>query len=268
VLPFHSPGSRPAYGLVERLAEPGTGVKKESVTDLWWGAGGSAGARKAMEHYVLHDAVHPQVGEHPWLTVERFGHALHGIQDFYSHSNWVRVFYDNPHINFSLIEIPSWTSFWKAQRGSYNFKEGNYGRNLIVWRKALEQANGDKALAAVYHSKFMVYLQKEAKVCCHGDYSFYDGIPPSCYGFAVGVGYSQEDVDLVTRGVQLAWEESVHWAHQLKLNILRNPKLGTQAWNSLNQLESTDALSTYLSAISRFKRILSITKIIGMACWY
>lgn len=269
VLPFHSPGTRAAYGLVERLPEPDTGVEKESVTDLWWGAGGSQEARKAMEHYVLHDAVHPRAGEHPWLTMERFGHALHGIQDFYSHSNWVRVFYENPHIIFKLSEIPSWTAFWKAQRGSYDFQQGNYGRNLIVWQKALEQASGDKTQAGTYHGRFMAYLQKAAAVCCHGGkYSFYDGIPPSCYGFAVGVGYSSEDVALVTRSVQLAWEESMYWAHQLKLNTLRSPKLGAQVWNSLNHLESTDSLWKYVSAMSRFRKILSFTDFFGWACWH
>lgn len=277
VLPFHSPSGRPAYGLVERVPDPKTGVEEESVCELWWGANGSPEARKAMQHYVLHGAVHPPVGEHSWMTLQHFGHILHGIQDFYSHSNWVRAFYYNPHIKFSFSEIPSWTSFWKSQRGSYDFKEGRYGRNLIVLEKALEQAKGDKVLAETYHNKFMEYLQKEAKVCCHK--IFYDGIPPSCYGFKAkvmsivkefleGVDYSQEDVDLVTRSVQLAWEESMQWAHQLKLNILKNPKLGTQVWNSLNHLELTDDLSKYVSAISRFKFILYITEFIGEACWY
>jgi hypothetical protein len=201
--------------------------------------------------------------------IELFGHVLHGIQDFYSHSNWVRVFYNNPHVDFAFNEIPTWTTFWKEQRGSYDFEQGSYGRNLIVWRQALKQANGDTTLAGTYHDRFMKYLQEQVWVCCHGGkYSFYDGIPPSCYGFAVGVAYSQEDVDLVTRGVQLAWEETMQWAHQLKLNVLGHPGLGTQVWDSMNQLELTDAVSTYTSAISRFKSILAITGFFGLGCWY
>jgi len=216
MLPFHSPGSRTAKSLAE--------VEKEWMLPS------------------LHEAVHPLPGESCYWTLERFGHALHGIQDFYSHANWVEVFHMN--LGFDFWKIPTWTEFKKAQRGE---------RNLIL----LHHAGGDKALA----KKYMDILSKELKVADHDlihkdsvHYGAYDDENEQYHTDAHG----HDVMDFHRSAVELAIRDTIYWGHQLKLNIINNPKLGVEMWHRLNRCElqpgvDSDIVDNYRSAIGRVK---------------
>ncbi len=221
-LPFHSPGTRPAKGLAQ-------------VTNEW-------------NLPSVNEAMHVKPGERCYDTVQRFGHMLHAIQDFYSHANWVEVFHID--LGFEFEDIPTWTSFQIAQRGGK--------LNLIL----LQHAKGDEKEAKRLYDR----LEKKLEVTNHdlhnkdsNDYNDWAYNDENHNYHSDNHGHNV--IDFHERAKDLAGIETYQRGLQLRLNILNNPKLGEPVWKHLNTcveemaaydgVSFEDELETYKDAIWR-----------------
>lgn len=194
-LPFHSPGSRPARGLAEVIKE--------------WNLSS------------VNEAMHVKPGERCYDTLQRFGHVLHAIQDFYSHANWVEVFHID--LGFDFKDIPTWTSFQIVQRGGK--------LNLIL----LQHANGDEKEALRLYD----ILSAKLEVTNH-DLHNKDSNDSNdwCYNDE-NLNYHSDShghniLDFHERAKDLAGIETYQRGLQLRLNILNNPNFGEPVWKHLN----------------------------------
>jgi hypothetical protein len=230
-LPFHCPGDRKdKEGL-------------EQVTQEW-----------RLESMTA--PLHGRSGGRCFDWMEKYGHMLHAVQDFYAHSNWVETFHVD--LGFDFDEIPTWTTFQKAQRGGK--------RNLIL----LQHAGGDKAKA----EKLYDLLDQGLKVENHDKYNKDSdwSLSPAYNSGSRGFHKDSDGHDVVDfhkAADFLAGTETYQLGLQTRLNIVNNPKLGSAEWNNLFQCLSEMAafdgkseekeLSTYKKAIGRLRTYSTIT---------
>jgi len=230
-LPFHCPGVRSAQGIDEVIQE--------------W-------RLPSME-----DAMHVKEGETSYEWLQRVGHMLHAMQDFYSHSNWIEVFHLD--LGFDFNEIPSWTSFMKSQRGGKT--------NLIL----LAHAKGNAKEA----ERLYDLLDQNLKVENHSLYNKdSDDEDSGCYDD--GSREYHRDVhehavvDFHNAAVAVAGADTYQIGLQIRANIANYPVNGTAIWNALFRCVEEmaaydgrsyeDELDIYQSGIGRLKTYAGIWK--------
>jgi hypothetical protein len=229
-IPFHCPGVNSAYGISE-------------VIQQW--------SLVSMD-----GAMHPVSGERTYDWLQRVGHMLHAMQDFYSHSTWIEAFHLN--LGFEFNEIPSWTTFMKSQRGGK--------MNLVL----LEHAGGDTAEA----TRLYDLLDQNLKVENHGLYNK-DSIDSN--------SYTSEDqdlhedahghtiVDFHKAAYAVAGADTYQVGLQIRANIVNNPQLGAAKWDTffhcVEEMAAYDGktyqdeLDTYQTAVWRLKTYADVLAI-------
>jgi hypothetical protein len=229
-LPFHCPGVNPAYGIDKVIKE--------------WSLESMGGA------------MHVVPGERTYDWLQRVGHMLHAMQDFYSHSYWVEAFHFN--LGFEFDEIPTWTTFMKSQRGGK--------MNLIL----LEHASGDATEAARLYD----LLDQNMKVENHDVYNK-DSIDSNSYtGANQDVhedAHGHTVVDFHKAAYALAGADTYQVGVQIRANIVNNPQLGAARWDALFRCVEEmaaydgktyqDELDTYQTAIWRLKTYTDVLAI-------
>jgi hypothetical protein len=216
-LPFHSPGNRPAKGL-------------QKVTQEW-----------NLES--MTSPLHSGPGERCYDWLVRYGHMLHAVQDFYAHSKWVEVFHLD--LGFDFDEIPTWTSFQKAQRGGR--------RNLIL----LKHAGGDAEQAGVLYDRLDERMKIENHSLWNKDS---DHLADSTYDDANKAAHRDSHghnvADFHEAAFQLAGTETYQLGLQTRLNIENNPRQGAAAWSRLfdcvSEMAAGDGIS-YEDELLNFK---------------
>ena len=194
----------------------------------------------------VEDGLHLKPGERCYDSLKKFGYMLHGIQDFYAHTNWVEVFHQD--LGFDLDKVPTWTSFQKAQRGKLN---------LIL----LEHTGNEADAIALYDDLDSLRL---------GGTGWHDMYKKDSDDIDVytpeNIAYHREDdghtiLDYHKVARNLAATETYLMGLQFKANILNNPELGQAAWNRLfkcvSEMAAYDGVSykqelgTYQGGIAR-----------------
>ncbi len=188
-------------------------------------AKGLATFAKMRSLWAMHAAMHVAPGERCFDVLRRFGYMLHGVGDFYAHCNWVEVFHQDLHV--PMDEIPTWTSFQKAQRGAE--------LNLFL----LEQADYDVTTAISLYHTLDIKLQlgtDDPSFNWHDRYNKdsmhilnYSSDNQSLHADADGHNIA----DYFDRAKFLAGTETYQLGTELRSNVLNNPQLGQAYWNRL-----------------------------------
>jgi hypothetical protein len=233
-----------------RLCYP---IKDSKGVAVGWNGGPVKGLEAFTKMWSLpsvEDALHMAPGDRCYDVLREFGHALHGIQDFYAHSNWVEVFHTQ--LGFDFQDIPTWTSFQEAQRGET--------LNLI-----LKQHFGDETTAKEKYATLDTSLQ-EGGDDWHATYNK-DSDDTDVYSAADVAAHQDSDghtiLDFHEAAKKLAATETYQLGLQFKANIVNNPKLGDAAWKNLFYCVSEmatydgksyeDELAVYKKGIGRLK---------------
>ncbi|MBU1048508.1 hypothetical protein KKG90_00655 [Candidatus Bipolaricaulota bacterium] len=228
-LPFHCPGVRPAHGLAEVIQE----WRLES----------------------MQGAMHYMAGERSYDWLQRVGHMLHAMQDFYAHSNWIEVFHWN--LGFPFGSIPSYTSFMRSQRGER--------LNLIL----LDHANGNESEAMRLYDILNETLVVENHDLWNKDSNDWND---NCYGEGSGEHHRDDDghtvVDFHAEAVRVASADTYQLGVRIRNNIVNHPEFGQAVWAMLfgcveemaayDRVSYEDFLDTYQDAIGRVETYAGI----------
>jgi hypothetical protein len=214
-------------------------------------------------------AMHMAPGERCYDVMRRFGYMLHAVADFYAHSNWVEVFHMN--LGFEFEDIPTWTSFQKAQRGEE--------LNLIL----LQHAGLDVTKAITMYHQLDDNLQQGIS---NADFVWHDryGKDSSDIGHYSSDNreFHEDDddgddvLDYFEEAKFLAGTETYQLGLELRSNVLNNPELGEAAWKNLfycvDEIAAFDGqsyeseLAEYRKGIGRLKTYSSSLPYVRAMC--
>jgi hypothetical protein len=226
-LPFHCPGPNPAKGI-------------DGVIRQW--------CRDSIE-----GAMHPKAGERSYDWLKRVGWMLHAVQDFYAHSNWIEVFH--VYLKFEFNQIPSWTSFMRAQRGAKtNLILLAHAKNNVTEARRLYD-DLDKYLVVENHDLWNKDSEHENTTSPNDPY---DNGSRDYHRNVLGHSVTEFHY----WAVQVAGADTYLIGQQIRANIANNPMNGAARWNALfrcvdemaayDGISYEDELETYEDAISWF----------------
>ncbi|HNS51636.1 MAG TPA: hypothetical protein PKO09_10705 [Anaerolineae bacterium] len=223
---------------------------------------------KMRSLWSIEAAMHMAPGERCFDVLRRFGYMLHGIQDFYAHTNWVEVFHDE--LGFDFKEIPTWTSFMKAQRGAE--------LNLIL----LQHAAGDEGEAKRQYATLDANLRIGGEVdgsAWHDTYGKDWDVENNYDEKALDAHRDEHNhtvLDYFEEAKFLAGTETYQLGLELKSNIVNNPELGEAAWKRLfdcvyemaafEGVSFEDELNEYTSSIRRLRSYSSSLPYVRGVC--
>jgi hypothetical protein len=229
-----------------------------------WGADPAKGLEaftKMRSLASVHTPLHVSAGQRCYDTMVRFGYMLHGIQDFYAHTNWVEVFHKD--LGFEFKDIPTWTSFQKSQRAGK--------LNLIL----LNQAGGDSTKAAALYDTLDSTLELGNHAMRHKDTDDMDLYEDENLAYHQDA-HGHTVLDFQKEAKFLAGTETYQLGLQYKLNIVNNPKLGNSVWKAQFDCVSEmaafdgksyeDELSDYKKGVGRLRTYASSLPFVRLVC--